>query len=119
MSTTVKNFQIKFDPLGKYPHLEKAQIVEALGILPVWACDKRPEEGFEDCFKRCYDFWMGDIGGETEIAEDGTYSYPDDPDMYPVLRLWDGEEEVLFYPHALVAIRTIGSEYPAFVTRMD
>jgi hypothetical protein len=112
-------FKVEMDPLHKYPHLDPDDMMESLGVLPIWARDKRPQESYEDCFKRCYDFWIGDIGGETEIAEDGTYSYPDDPDMFPVMRMWDEKEEVFFYPHALVAIRTIGSEYPAFVTRMD
>ena len=109
------NFEI--DPLGKFPASPNA-IMEAAGLLPHWLNEGVSKgEPAKDALISRYQFYMGPMTGG-EIIANGSYRFPDDPDLYPIVKADLTEEVVYFYQHAIVGIvnKTTGEQ---FVTRMD
>jgi hypothetical protein len=107
------------DPNDKHTHLPAEAIIGSLGVLPIWALGKGYDEDWAGCFERQYDFWVGRTDSQkTHIADDGTYQYPEDPDLDPLLHIRGVNEEVYFYQYALVAIRNLHTD-GVFVTRLD
>jgi hypothetical protein len=51
------------------------------------------------------------------VTEDGVWQYPEDPDLYPLMKLQEGDVEMLVYPYALVAMRDTSGR--TLCTRMD
>ena len=65
-----------------------------------------------------YAYYMGDMDITTSTFDmDGTYHYPEDPPMYPLVRVKYEDETVYFYPHAFVA--SIQSDGTTWMSRFD
>ena len=119
MTKTVP-YTIQFDPLGAYPSTEPSALVEATGFLAPWALEwaanPAPTEDLPSHMEACYGFGeLHRLEGGT-INPDGTFSYPGDPDLSPIMKLSAHGETFYVYPHAIVAFL---SEYSTFVSRMD
>ena len=111
-----------FDPLKKY----KGQpLREAMGLIPYFiieAAVEGPQSAREvlDAMNRTYGFGGPEMTGGT-IEEDGTHTYPGDPDLYPYAKFnLSGAEgtiaDVFVDPYAIVAVR---DDKETLVTRMD
>ena len=111
-----------FDPLKKY----KGQpLREAMGLIPYFiieAATRGPTGAREvlDYMNEAYGFGGPEMTGGT-IEEDGTYTYPEDPDLYPYAKFnLSGPEgsiaDVFVYPYAIVAVR---DDKETLLTRMD
>ena len=114
-------FQITIDPHTKFTHAPKDQTIGVCGILPHWAVSGSGET-MKDSLINNYQFYMGAFTGGT-IDDTGIYSYPEDPDLYPMLKIdrLDGEDlkEVCYiYEYAMVACKNIDTG-DLWVTRMD
>ena len=107
----------QLDPLKKYNPVLDSQLIEGLGILPLWlAQGKQLGEDAKTALTRRYQFYTGcDIEGGRIDAE-GVYRYPGDPPLYPVMKVSDEKETVYFYPYAIVAVV---NEEGTWITRMD
>lgn len=113
-------FAITLDPLSKC-ELGSKYIIEVCGILPVWAADESGET-MKDSLMNNYPYYMGEMTGGS-IDSQGIYSYPEDDDLFPLLKIErsDGDDlrEVCFiYEYAIVACRDIETG-DLWVTRMD
>ena len=114
------NFQITIDPLKAFDGDAK-YITTVCGILPLWATNGGGET-MKDSLKNQYAFYTGEMTGGS-VDDDGVYSYPEDSDLYPMLKIerLDGDElkEVCtIYEYAIVACRNVETG-DLWVTRMD
>lgn len=112
---------MQIDPTGHHQengaHMER--VPEACGILPVWAFPTLTKENItmRDSVCDSYQFPIVEMKGATIDPETGEHNYPEDPPMYPYMKLTLGDETMWIYPHAIVAFQDgIGQ---TFVTRMD
>lgn len=62
-----------------------------------------------------YPFGVYEMEGGEMV--DGTFKYPEDPDLHPLFKCIRGDEHVYIYAHAIIAISKPDGTY--FVTRVD
>ncbi len=105
------------DPLNKYPHVSEENLIATLGFIPGWALNSEFEDKpLKEALDVQYGFGLYEMTGST-IEEDGTWKYPEDPDLFPILELKRGNETLYQYEHGLVAI--VQEDGSSFCTRMD
>ncbi len=116
---------VKIDPLRKFEAVKANRLFEATGLIPYFVneakmCEQEdctPEELMEVMLE-AYGFGMSgnmlDHGGE--ILADGTYEYPEDEPLYPMVEFRLQTCSVYVYQHALVAV--VGDDSKV-MTRMD
>jgi hypothetical protein len=115
------------DPTGHFESkgVEKGRLVEACGLIPGFVAFAERMEA--ETAREVYDYMVKEYGfGGFEWSEEehhvdtgtGVYSYPDDPDLYPLVLLEvDGcDVDVYIYQHAIVSI--VGDD-ETIVCRMD
>jgi len=113
------NISINTDPLCKYTHIPHIQLEEMMGTLPYWL--NNPEYAIlpaKEAFDEQYPFGLFEMEGG-EILDDGTFKYPEDPDLHPVATILRGTEVIHIYPYAIVAILDLNANNDTFITRMD
>jgi hypothetical protein len=117
-------FTIIADPTDSYPQMGVMHLTEACGLLIPWACDVSMIDNNKPLWQTLEDFYqfpMPDWEGSV-IGEDKMMRYPGDPDLAPVAlitrRRASGQDMMLIYPYAIVAIKDISDE-DWRVTRMD
>jgi len=108
---------ITIDPLGKFSQTSEKSIIEACGIIPYWIVNGDHDKKIMDIFREKYSFGIHEMTGAT-ILNNGTYLYPEDPPLYPLIRLHRGGEVMFQYDHAIVAV-TRPDTGETFITRMD
>lgn len=105
------------DPLDKFPTATDASLIAACGLILGWAreaiaeayLDEVPPSSVAALLTSRYAYPTHDYYNEKcSINADGVYSYPDDPDMYPMVKIHSPEVGVtiFIYQHSLVAVRT-------------
>lgn len=109
--------ELQIDPHGKFPASPNA-ILEACGLLPHWLLEGLQNgEPAKDALISRYQFYFGPMEGG-KILPDGRYEYPDDPYLYPLVKVEHGDEIIYFYQYAIVGvINTQTGEQ--WITRMD
>jgi hypothetical protein len=113
---------ITIDPLSKYPSKPNDELVEECGILPLFfmkAVMVQEEPTLDRVWELVddqYGFGLYKMTGST-VTKDGVWQYPEDPDLYPLMKLQEGNVEMLVYPYALVAMRDTSGR--TLCTRMD
>jgi len=106
------------DPLNKFNHMSLNEIKETLGMLPFWVVNPNH---FDLSLKEALTLQYGFGGlyqstGQT-ITKDGVYQYPEDPDLYPLIKIERGESTFYQYQYGLIAI--VQKDGSSFCTRMD
>jgi len=101
------------------------QIMEALGLLPIWVRDwiilddaeALENESLKDYMDGQYGFGLYQFGGF--VTDDGKYrsEHEDDEDLDWIGRMKTRLGDVLFYTYGIVAIPVEDGKY--FITRMD
>ena len=110
-------------PTLHYPHLNTLQILDACGFIPSWVeTYSKEDDGTQDIksfMEEVYGFGaLHEMVGGT-VNEDLTYSFPEDPDMHPLVHMkLGGGQELVQYPYGMVAMRD-SADQPWFMTRMD
>ena len=104
----------------EYADIPDRQLIEALGILPIWVKEWVIFGRAMDIVKYMTDaYGFGDLfefkGGE--ILEDGTYRYPEDPDMPYVGKMDTPNGTAYFYESAILALPMPDGKH--YITRMD
>lgn len=113
------NIHASVDPLYKHvPEGRSADsIIEEVGLIWAWSKTKETGRWFKDHFDEQYGFGLFEMKGG-QVLDNGIYKYPEDPDLYPLLRVDDEDETVFVYPYGIVAIRNKTTR-DTFVCRMD
>ncbi len=111
---------IKLDPLNKFPHLRKRDILESLGYISYWASVADDYNNFKECLLSP-EHYGSLYGGEShggKITEEGYFIYPGDPDLPPIA-MWATDDEIMYqYKGAIVAVVNITTN-EQWITRMD
>lgn len=112
-----KTCKVTLDPTGYYlkRKVPYDNIIDACGVLMAWGWDAVQAD---DAITKMTDFYPYPCSGlkNVIVRADGTYLYPGDPAMHPLMSVTSDTAEVFVYEHAMVAIRQ-GDK--TFVTRMD
>jgi hypothetical protein len=113
-------YSLQLDPNKQFTEVPDQHLIDCMGVLPIWcitAQNSNPN-GIQSQVEKMYGFPTGEMTGG-EIAEDGSYKYPEDPVMHPIasMRLELANTDVLFYQHAMIAFKD--GENPWHMTRMD
>jgi len=104
----------EFNPTGHFND-DQSYLMEMIGILPHWLAVGDKSLPAKEIFDAAYDFGLFSITGG-KIDDNGIFSYPEDPPLYPIAKVIRGKEIIYFYESAIVAIV---SKDETFVTRMD
>lgn len=115
----------KVDPLKKYPDVKKGRLVEACGLIPAFVAEAEiglgegaPLEALHRAVMEIYGYGLGHPMTGGEVTPEGVYTYPEDPDLYPLVSLQTAQgHEVLIYQYAITAFRD--SEGTTIVERID
>lgn len=110
--------QIELDPTGHYGehNVNPEYLVPMLGLLPQFLAESDPADDAREAFDKAYGFGLYEMTGGNVDKNSGIFTYPEDPDMYPIAECIRGDEIIYFYESAIVAIV---SKTSTFVTRMD
>jgi hypothetical protein len=125
------NLECVLDPLEKTRY-DKEGVMAACGLIPFWfveyASTPKPETGIKEYMSDRYGFGAlfpmtiakepGDQG--STIHEDGSMTYPGDPELYPLMRLKakHTDAELIQWDMGIVAMRDKPTD-EWFLTRMD
>lgn len=107
--------KIEINPTGN-DTTQKEFIQSLLGMIPFWLDNSEEETAF-NALKSQYLYGFMSESKDTEIEEDGTYLYPGDPPIYPIVKITRGKETVYIYHYGLVAI--VQPNGDSYATRMD
>lgn len=113
----IVNIYVEFDPNDMYR--ERPLGMDTLGLIPFWVFEWNNVDDadmtLKDYLDKRYGYGLYEMDKST-ISSKGVYSYPDDPDLYPIAKM-DTRAGVFYqYDYGIVAIPT---EDGHFVTRMD
>ncbi len=102
-----------------FPDVPKEHLKEMLGILPYWVGEYVVLGTDMDIVRFMTErYGFGKLWHfKGEVLEDGTYRYPEDPDLPYVGKMSTPNGNVYFYERAMLALPLPNGEY--FVTRMD
>ena len=93
---------ITFDPLSKYEGHTLGNLMDMLGILPLWLIEGlKNDESAQHAIVSRYDFGNPEMKGGV-INEAGVYQYPQDEPLHPIATVTTQHTTVLFYPYAMV-----------------
>ena len=103
------------DPCGVYPN---EQLLERCGYIPNWALRAHFGESMAEAIERQYPYYGGQLKGG-DITGEGVYTYPEDPDLYPYIKIENPEtfETLYQYPYGIVVITH--PERKTWVSRCD
>jgi len=100
---------IQFDPQNMFDQ-DVEVLRDACGILPMWIYEAFKEESLEpfEYLSGCYGFGTYNMSDEVTVTEDGTWQYPEDPDLTPLCKAefesYDGIEHTFYiYQYGLVS----------------
>ncbi len=121
------NTVIKTDPLGAFSGIKGTKLQEACGLIPYFiqeAALSDPLDATEafDMLLESYGYGGSDMlpEGAGEVLEDGTFVYPEDPDLAPMVSfVIQGEKdtiEILVFQYGYVVVRDKANTH---MTRMD
>lgn len=102
------------DPLGEYGDLKPEDLAESCGYIPFFLHAQDERDAKTQMVER-YGFGSFPSSGGT-VDSRGVYSYPEDPDLYPVMETSLRGEIVRIYPYAFVSIT---NDKGTYMTRMD
>ena len=102
-----------------FPDVPVEHLKEMLGILPYWVREYNLlGEGMDIVNFMTERYGFGSLHQfKGDVQEDGTYSYPEDPDLPYIGKMNTHNGYVYFYQYAMLALPLPNGEY--FVTRMD
>ena len=93
---------IIYDPLNMLPEdVTKYDMQQAIGILLDWA--RFPSKDVGITMREMYGFPIEPIK-DGHISQDGTYNYPQDVPLFPVIQIDHPSQTVYLYRYALVGI---------------
>lgn len=110
---------ITFDPHNKFKHLSNQDLANSVGALLYWAQNWREYGSIRKALEEQYRFfisWSQLEQGKAWVDNEGTFTYPGDPDHSPILVIRNADEICYIYPYAIVAIL---SDEGNVWTRMD
>lgn len=110
--------EFHLDPLSKFENYTPDDIMDVCGFIPQWlVAEELIEYDALTALDKAYQWGPLTHLEKSVVNEDGSYSYPGDPDMYPLIIIKRGKDTVIQYQYGMVAIKV--DDKPFVVTRMD
>ena len=111
----------ELDPNNHYKEQTGDYLLESCGFIPYWVNNwfqlALPYD-LKEFLTKSYGFGnLSELKGG-KITKKGNYKYPEDPLLYPLLKVSTPEGYFYQYPYGIVAI-PLGYKKGHFVTRMD
>lgn len=114
---SVNGMTVTIDPQGKYKGIKPGKIWQSLGLIPYFinsvamTPDVDTTEAAAQILVDAYGFAIGgpeynmvEQGG-AQIDKDGVYSYPEDPDLYPLVQFEVQNGITIYvYEYALIGV---------------
>ena len=124
---TATGLKITVDPLDAFSGISRNKLFEATGLIPYFVAEAHlsiaeepTAQGVMDDLNDSYGFGLGEYNmlddEAASMAENGLYSYEEDPDLSPLVEFDLGGATVWVYQYALVAVK-VGSD--VIMQRMD
>lgn len=113
-----KIISVETDPTDNFSDVEEGTLMEHMGLIPnfiVQALD-RPDTSLAQGMLDAYGFGSVPMLGGI-VKEDGVYSYPEDPDLYPMVKLVTERGTIYVYQYGIVSI--LETSKTTVVYRMD
>jgi hypothetical protein len=109
--------ELTIDPYQRYTQASLEQVLEICGLLPYWVTDPDLFHlPLKEALTKSYGFGeLSEMQGFVEC--DGVLRYPEDPTMWPLLRINRGDEVFWQYEYGIVLL--VDSNGNNFITRMD
>jgi hypothetical protein len=114
---------VDIDPTDSFKGIKPKKLLEATGLLSHFALDVAysTPESVQEAFSMlmdCYGYGMGQDGvTDATVSPEGVYSYPEDPDLYPLVAFGLTEDIIFYvYQYAICAV-TDGTD--TLMMRMD
>ena len=115
---------VSVDPTGKYEGVSKGKLVDACGLIPIFAVDafvqrKDTAQAFYDVMVESYGFGDWSSAGWGTVGPEGVLkSDQGDPDMSPLLELSFPESGIKVYVYQSAIMAVVGPD-ETIVSRMD
>ena len=108
---------ITFLPLHRPAGVADEDVIQACGLILPWVRNALLDKPLQPQLEEQYGFPVIEMTGGT-IHENGLYSYPEDPDLKPLVQVIRPKTGETFwqYDYGIIAIRSPAGDY---VTRMD
>ena len=126
VSVNPEVLDVTIDPLNGFEGIKHSKLFEATGLIPYFVAEAALTEGTDtaqeafNVMNEAYGFGLGDynmLSDKGEVDSEGLYSYPEDPDLAPMVQFkWD-DMTVWVYQYGLVAVRD--GEGNTIMQRMD
>ncbi|ENI4487335.1 hypothetical protein ABXZ88_003207 [Vibrio fluvialis] len=92
---------IELDPSDHYKNTSEEVLMEGAGLLPHFVTNS--EQPLREQLEAGYGYPVSITSGdEFTVAANGAYQYPDDPTLYPYVKMSLGDEHVFIYPYSIV-----------------
>jgi hypothetical protein len=106
------------DPTNNFKHVKESVLMEHMGFIPKFIMQAldRPDTSLAQGMLDAYGFGSPPMTGGV-VKEDGVYSYPEDPDLHPLVKLVTERGTVYVYQYGIVSI--LETNKPTIVYRMD
>lgn len=107
----MSTINIALDMHNKHTHYAPADIQELIGFIPEFIAYalSRDDQLLHVSMLEAYQFGGSPMTGGT-VHEDGRYSYPEDPDLYPIATFATARGIIHLYLHGITAICETGEK---------
>ena len=96
---------IKYDPLNMFMNVSDSDLGNLCSVIYHWAgIALIANMPMREVIHRHYGYALDPMEGGS-VTENGLYSYPSDPDLYPLCKIEMSQEIIFFYEYEIIAIR--------------
>lgn len=97
--------QVIYDPLGKFSSKTDKELEWLCQVVVYWATAAMVfYKTMHEVITEHYGYQLDPFSGGS-VSEEGVYSYPEDPDLYPICKIITKKEIVFFYEYEILSIR--------------
>ena len=115
----MKLVHIHYDPFDKFKEQEPRLLIYLCNVILQWAhISVESDVSMKEVISEHYGYGLHPFGEEGSVDKDGVYTYPGDPDLYPISIISTPKEIIFCYMHEIIAIRNRESN-EELVLRVD
>lgn len=103
------NITVCLDPTESFTGVPTVNLINACGLIPAWIQEaavieeQYQPESLWDFVAECYGFPMTEMPEGSTVDADGTYRYPGDPALAPLIKWATDKEFIFMYQYAIMA----------------
>ena len=110
---------ITIDPTDYYTIANHHSIIARCQVILNWAINPTYKySSFKDAILQQY-LYRADFGMGGTIDHNGVYKYPEDPPLWPLLKIARNDDVLYFYENYIIAMKDIHQKSGFYITRVD